>query len=147
VICPSGAGTHFAAPNRIVGAAMRRIRRAGCASVSQLQSVIYNVVFFHLLCQKQYFGDLGFSKGMDKRGLSERDICTFPSPADLWAAIAPGSASTRKPKGYFDDGSGEAPRYCQVNAAIEAIGRRKRTAVPRRFRSRRLELSPLAFAG
>jgi hypothetical protein len=44
--------------------------------------VIYGVVFFHLVCQKLYFGDLGFARGMDKRELSERDICTkFITPA------------------------------------------------------------------
>jgi type I restriction enzyme R subunit len=55
----------------------------------------------------------------------------FPSPADLWARYRAWKGLT--PEGeqivlqdYFDDGSGKAPRYYQVNAvnaAIEAIAK------------------------
>jgi type I restriction enzyme R subunit len=55
----------------------------------------------------------------------------FPSPADLWArycawkGLTP-AAEKIVTQDYFDDGSGKAPRYYQVNAvnaAIEAIAK------------------------
>jgi type I restriction enzyme, R subunit len=53
----------------------------------------------------------------------------FPSPADLWARYRAWKGLTPEAEeivlqDYFDDGSGKAPRYYQVNAvnaAIEAI--------------------------
>src|ERR1700682_3972665 len=56
---------------------------------------------------------------------------TFPSPADLWARYArwkglDAEAEQIVLQDYFDDGSGKAPRYYQinaVNAAIEAIAK------------------------
>jgi type I restriction enzyme R subunit len=55
----------------------------------------------------------------------------FPSPADLWARYAKwkgleGEAEQIVLQDYFDDGSGKAPRYYQVNAVnatIEAIAK------------------------
>jgi type I restriction enzyme R subunit len=55
----------------------------------------------------------------------------FPSPADLWARYAnwkglDAEAEQIVLQDYFDDGSGKAPRYYQinaVNAAIEAIAK------------------------
>jgi type I restriction enzyme R subunit len=55
----------------------------------------------------------------------------FPSPADLWARYAKwkgleGEAEQIVLQDYFDDGSGKAPRYYQVNAinaTIEAIAK------------------------
>lgn len=55
----------------------------------------------------------------------------FPSPADLWARYClwkglDGQAEQIVLQDYFDDGSGKAPRYYQVNAvnaAIEAIAK------------------------
>ena len=56
----------------------------------------------------------------------------FPSPADLWARYRTwkgldANAEQIVLQDYFDDGSGKAPRYYQVNAvnaAIEAIAER-----------------------
>lgn len=56
---------------------------------------------------------------------------TFPSPADLWARYRAWKDLTPEAEeivlqDYFDDGSGKAPRYYQVNAinaAIEAIAK------------------------
>jgi type I restriction enzyme, R subunit len=55
----------------------------------------------------------------------------FPSPADLWARYRAWKGLTDEAEqivlqDYFDDGSGKAPRYYQinaVNAAIEAIAK------------------------
>src|SRR5207302_654797 len=55
----------------------------------------------------------------------------FPSPADLWASYRAWKGLTNEAEqivlqDYFDDGSGKAPRYYQmnaVNAAIEAIAK------------------------
>jgi type I restriction enzyme R subunit len=55
----------------------------------------------------------------------------FPSPAELWARYCAwkgltGEAEQIVVQDYFDDGSGKAPRYYQVNAvnaAIEAIAK------------------------
>jgi type I restriction enzyme, R subunit len=55
----------------------------------------------------------------------------FPSPADLWARYAEWKSLDAEAEqivlqDYFDDGSGKAPRYYQVNAvnaAIEAIAK------------------------
>ena len=55
----------------------------------------------------------------------------FPSPADLWARYRAWKGLTPEAEqivlqDYFDDGSGKAPRYYQVNAvnaAIEAIAK------------------------
>src|ERR1700704_6041424 len=55
----------------------------------------------------------------------------FPSPTDLWARYAEwrgltGEAERIVLQDYFDDGSGKAPRYYQVNAinaTIEAIAK------------------------
>ena len=55
----------------------------------------------------------------------------FPSPADLWAKYRAWKRLTPEAEAivlqdYFDDGSGKAPRYYQVNAinaAIEAIAK------------------------
>jgi type I restriction enzyme R subunit len=55
----------------------------------------------------------------------------FPSPADLWARYRAWKGLTAEAEqivlqDYFDDGSGKAPRYYQVNAvnaAIEAIAK------------------------
>jgi type I restriction enzyme R subunit len=55
----------------------------------------------------------------------------FPSPADLWARYANWKGLNAEAEqivlqDYFDDGSGKAPRYYQVNAvnaAIEAIAK------------------------
>jgi type I restriction enzyme R subunit len=59
----------------------------------------------------------------------------FPSPADLWARYRAwkgldAQAEQIVLQDYFDDGSGKAPRYYQVNAvnaAIEAIAQAKPT--------------------
>ncbi len=56
---------------------------------------------------------------------------SFPSPADLWARYAVWKGLTPEAEDivlqdYFDDGSGKAPRYYQVNAvnaAVEAIAK------------------------
>jgi type I restriction enzyme, R subunit len=50
----------------------------------------------------------------------------FPSPADLWARYAKwkglgGEAEQTVLQDYFDDGSGKAPRYYQVNAVNATI--------------------------
>ena len=58
----------------------------------------------------------------------------FPSPADLWARYRAWKGLTPEAEqivlqDYFDDGSGKAPRYYQVNAvnaAIEAIAKGQR---------------------
>src|SRR5246127_4982453 len=60
-----------------------------------------------------------------------RALAPFPSPADLWARYAKwkgldAEAEQIVLQDYFDDGSGKAPRYYQVNAvntAIEAIAK------------------------
>ena len=60
----------------------------------------------------------------------------FPSPADLWARYRAWKGLTPEAEqivlqDYFDDGSGKAPRYYQVNAvnaAIEAIDARRRSS-------------------
>jgi type I restriction enzyme R subunit len=59
------------------------------------------------------------------------DNDSFPSPTDLWARFRAWKGLTPDEEeivlqDYFDDGSGKAPRYYQVNAinaAIEAIAR------------------------
>ena len=74
----------------------------------------------------------------DRTGVSaEREttlaLADFPSPADLWARYAASKNLTPEAEqvvlqDYFDDGSGKAPRYYQVNAvnaAIEAIAKGK----------------------
>ena len=72
----------------------------------------------------------------DRTGMSAAPEVTltldqFPSPADLWARYRKwkglsDAASAVALQDYFDDGSGKAPRYYQinaVNAAIEAIAK------------------------
>ena len=72
----------------------------------------------------------------DRTGMSATPEVTltldqFPSPADLWARYRKwkglsDAASAVALQDYFDDGSGKAPRYYQinaVNAAIEAIAK------------------------
>lgn len=74
----------------------------------------------------------------DRTGVSaEREttlsLADFPSPADLWARYTAWKNLTPEAEqvvlqDYFDDGSGKAPRYYQVNAvnaAIEAIAKGK----------------------
>ena len=66
-------------------------------------------------------------------GASETNLAldAFPSPADLWARYAAWKGLTPESEkivlqDYYDDGSGKAPRYYQVNAvnaAIEAIAK------------------------
>jgi type I restriction enzyme R subunit len=66
-------------------------------------------------------------------GASETNLSldAFPSPADLWARYAAWKGLTSDSEklilqDYYDDGSGKAPRYYQVNAvnaAIEAIAK------------------------
>ena len=72
----------------------------------------------------------------DRTGTSAEKEAThgldnFPSPGDLWARYRAWKGLTREAEqivleDYFDDGSGKAPRYYQVNAintAIEAIAK------------------------
>jgi type I restriction enzyme R subunit len=72
----------------------------------------------------------------DRTGLSapveaNLGLDAFPSPADLWARYRAwkgldAEAEQIVLQDYFDDGSGKAPRYYQVNAvnaAIEAIAK------------------------
>lgn len=72
----------------------------------------------------------------DRTGMSATPEVTlgldqFPSPADLWARYRAWKGLTDAQSAvalqdYFDDGSGKAPRYYQVNAvnaAIEAIAK------------------------
>jgi type I restriction enzyme R subunit len=62
---------------------------------------------------------------------SNLSLNAFPSPADLWKRYAAWKGFSDQAErvvlqDYFDDGSGKAPRYYQVNAvnaAIEAIAR------------------------
>lgn len=62
---------------------------------------------------------------------SNLDLDAFPSPADLWSRYRAwkdldAEAEQVVLQDYFDDGSGKAPRYYQVNAvnaAIEAIAK------------------------
>lgn len=74
----------------------------------------------------------------DRTGVSdEREtilaLADFPSPADLWSRYTAWKNLTPEAEqmvlqDYFDDGSGKAPRYYQVNAvnaAIEAIAKGK----------------------
>jgi len=74
----------------------------------------------------------------DRTGVSaEREttlaLADFPSPGDLWARYVASKNLTPEAEqvvlqDYFDDGSGKAPRYYQVNAvnaAIEAIAKGK----------------------
>lgn len=66
-------------------------------------------------------------------GATETNLAldAFPSPADLWARYRAWKGMTDEAEQivlqtYFDDGSGKAPRYYQVNAvnaAIEAIAK------------------------
>jgi type I restriction enzyme, R subunit len=66
-------------------------------------------------------------------GATETNLAldAFPSPDDLWARYATWKGLTPETEkivlqDYFDDGSGKAPRYYQVNAvnaAIEAIAK------------------------
>jgi len=66
-------------------------------------------------------------------GAQETNIAldSFPSPADLWARYAAWKGLTPETEkivlqDFYDDGSGKAPRYYQVNAvnaAIEAIAK------------------------
>jgi type I restriction enzyme R subunit len=66
-------------------------------------------------------------------GATETNVAldAFPSPDDLWARYARWKGLTPEAEkivlqDYFDDGSGKAPRYYQVNAvnaAIEAIAK------------------------
>ena len=66
-------------------------------------------------------------------GATETNLAldAFPSPADLWARYRAWKGLTPEAEqivlqDYFDDGSGKAPRYYQVNAvnaAIEAIAK------------------------
>ena len=66
-------------------------------------------------------------------GATETDLAldAFPSPDDLWARYTAWKGLTPETEkivlhDYFDDGSGKAPRYYQVNAvnaAIEAIAK------------------------
>ena len=67
--------------------------------------------------------------GVEKE--STLSLADFPSPEDLWARYAAWKNLTPETEqivlqDYFDDGSGKAPRYYQVNAvnaAIEAIAK------------------------
>ncbi len=72
----------------------------------------------------------------DRTGLSAKKeanlgLDAFPSPADLWARYRTWKSLDTEAEhivlqDYFDDGSGKAPRYYQVNAvnaAIEAIAK------------------------
>ncbi len=72
----------------------------------------------------------------DRTGVSEATetnlaLDAFPSPADLWERYRAWKGLTPEAErivlqDYFDDGSGKAPRYYQVNAvnaAIEAIAK------------------------
>jgi type I restriction enzyme, R subunit len=72
----------------------------------------------------------------DRTGMSATSetmlaLDAFPSPADLWARYAKwkgldAEAEQIVLQDYFDDGSGKAPRYYQinaVNAAVEAIAK------------------------
>ncbi len=67
--------------------------------------------------------------GVEKETTLDND--SFPSPKDLWARYCAWKGLTSEEEAivlqdYFDDGSGKAPRYYQVNAinaAIEAIAR------------------------
>jgi type I restriction enzyme R subunit len=74
----------------------------------------------------------------DRTGKSEQKEVTltleaFPSPADLWARYCVWKGLVPEEEAlilqdYYDDGSGKAPRYYQVNAvnaAIEAIAKGK----------------------
>ena len=66
-------------------------------------------------------------------GATETNLAldAFPSPDDLWVRYAAWKGLTPETEkivlqDYFDDGSGKAPRYYQVNAvnaAIEAIAK------------------------
>ena len=68
-----------------------------------------------------------------QRAASEANLAldAFPSPAELWARYRAWKGLTPEAEqivlqDYFDDGSGKAPRYYQVNAinaAIEAIAK------------------------
>lgn len=61
-------------------------------------------------------------------------LAQFPAPADLWARYCAwrGLDATSTPKAeaaYYDDGSGRAPRYYQVNAinrTVEAVAKGQR---------------------
>jgi type I restriction enzyme R subunit len=74
------------------------------------------------------FHDRTASGGATKTTLA---LDAFPSPADLWVRYAKwkgldAEAEQIVLQDYFDDGSGKAPRYYQVNAvntAIEAIAK------------------------
>ena len=67
--------------------------------------------------------------GVEKETTLDNDA--FPSPEDLWARYRAWKGLTSEVEAivlqdYFDDGSGKAPRYYQVNAinaAIEAIAK------------------------
>ena len=69
--------------------------------------------------------------GADGATETNLTLDAFPSPADLWARYRAWKGLTPKAEqivlqDYFDDGSGKAPRYYQVNAgnaAIEAIAK------------------------
>jgi hypothetical protein len=55
----------------------------------------------------------------------------FPSPGDLWARYRAWKGLTAEDEqvvlqDYFDDGSGKAPRYYQVNVLASLASRRKR---------------------
>jgi type I site-specific restriction endonuclease len=60
----------------------------------------------------------------------------FPSPADLWARYRTWKGLTPKTEqvvlqDYFDDGSGKAPRYYQVNAGLRrAVAQGKKLGRP-----------------
>ena len=74
-----------------------------------------------------------FHDGTVMSGATETTLAldSFPSPADLWARYRAWKGLTDDAEqivlqDYFDDGSGKAPRYYQVNAvnaAIEAIAK------------------------
>lgn len=74
------------------------------------------------------FHDCAGAGGATETNLS---LDGFPSPDDLWARYAAWKGLTPETEkivlqDYFDDGSGKAPRYYQVNAvntAIEAIAK------------------------
>jgi hypothetical protein len=57
----------------------------------------------------------------------------FQSPAHLWARsrleVPDARSRTDRASGVFDDGSGNAPCYCQVNVAIEAIPNKLRRGI------------------
>src|SRR5205809_776043 len=71
------------------------------------------------------------SSGASKATETNLALDAFPSPDDLWARYRAWKGLTPDAEqivlqGYFDDGSGKAPRYYQVNAvnaAIEAIAK------------------------